>query len=56
VLAVIEWSGAPKLAELVAHAEGITKDGEPVTERVTWGAGEKVRIGDVELGLTYPKR
>jgi serine/threonine protein kinase len=55
VAAVIEWSGAPKLAELVAQSEGITKDGEPVTERVTWGVGEKVRIGDVELSLTYPK-
>ena len=56
VLAVIEWSGAPKLAELVAHAEGITKNGAAVTERVTWGTGEKVRVGDVELELTYPKR
>jgi serine/threonine protein kinase len=56
VLAVIEWAGAPKLAELVAHAEGITKNGEPVTERVTLAAGDKVRVGDVELGLTYPKR
>lgn len=55
VLAVLEWSGAPKLAELVPHGEGVTKGGEPVTERVTWGAGEKVRLGDVELSLTYPK-
>ena len=55
VRAVIEWDGAPKLAELVSHADGITKDGEAVGERVTWGVGETVRIGDVELSLTYPK-
>ena len=36
---MIEWAGAPKLAEIVAHAEGITKNGEPVTERVALAAG-----------------
>jgi serine/threonine protein kinase len=56
VLAVIEWDGAPKLAELVPHAEGITKNGEAVSERVVWGVGDEVRVGDVALGLTYPKR
>jgi serine/threonine protein kinase len=56
VMAVIEWAGAPKLAELVAHGPGVTIDGEPVTERVVWTAGDRVRVGDVELDLTYPKR
>lgn len=55
VMAVIEWAGAPKLAELVAHVAGITLNGEPVTERVTLAAGDKVQMGGVELELTYPK-
>jgi len=56
VLAVIEWAGAPKLAELVAHGDGVTRNGEAVVGRVPWAAGDVVRVGDVELGLTYPKR
>ncbi|MCX4240557.1 serine/threonine protein kinase [Paraliomyxa miuraensis] len=55
VLAVIEWAGAPKPAELVAHAEGITMNGNAVTERVAWEAGSTVVVGGVRLQLTYPK-
>jgi serine/threonine protein kinase len=56
VMAVLEWAGSPKLAELVAHTKGVTINGEPVTERVSLSPGDRVRVGDVELDLTYPKR
>jgi serine/threonine protein kinase len=56
VMAVLEWAGSPKLAELVAHAKSVTINGEPVTERVSLSPGDRVRVGDVELDLTYPKR
>jgi hypothetical protein len=55
VLAVIEWAGAPKLAELVAHAPGITLDGQAVTERVPLSVGSTVEVGGVALALSYPK-
>lgn len=55
VLAVIEWTGAPKLAELLAHAPGVTLDGQTVTERVAIPAGSTMQVGGVELALSYPK-
>ena len=54
-LAVIEWAGTPKLAELVAHTDGVTLDGQPVSERVSLAPGSTVSVGEVELALSYPK-
>ncbi len=55
VMAVIEWAGTPKLAELVAHSPGVMRNGEAVTERIELAVGDKMQIGGVELELTYPK-
>ena len=55
VHAMLEWAGAPKPAELLPLAEGVSVDGAPVSERITLGPGARVRAGEVELSLRYPK-
>lgn len=54
-LAVIEWSGVPKLAELLPQGDGITVNGAAVSERVPLPPGATILLGGVELALTYPK-
>lgn len=54
-LAVIEWSGVPKPAELLPQGDGITVNGAAVSERVPLPPGATILLGGVELALTYPK-
>lgn len=54
-LAVIEWSGVPKPAELLPQGDGITVNGVAVSERVPLPPGATILLGGVELALTYPK-
>lgn len=55
VLAVIEWAGAPKPAELAASEPGVKVNGAEVTGRVSLAPDDRIEVGGVELGLTYPR-
>ena len=46
---------ASRCASADDRAEGVSVDGAPVSERITLGPGARVRAGEVELSLRYPK-
>lgn len=52
--AILEWDGAPKLAEIVPEGSPVKIDDVVVTGRTPVAAGARVGIGRTEIVLRYP--
>lgn len=57
LMAILEWSGPPALAELrPLRGDGtVTVNGTPVTEKTSLSPDDAVTIGDVQLRIAYPR-
>lgn len=53
-IAVLEWAGAPKTAEVVASGSDVSLNDQPLAERSPLAGDDRLRIGDIEIGLRYP--
>jgi hypothetical protein len=54
VVAVLEWDGMPKRAEIVPEGAAVRVDEHAVSGRTPLAARARVQIDDAEIELTYP--